>query len=403
MTMADPSASSGTVEGAPEVRTPAASDYVFTFSYESFADAHKRGMMRPPDRLLSTLMTSPEVRKLVVADPYRSRATNWARALIDFRHRGRNTADIRHVSPLRWARADPTELDEVAATYAGYEKQIRDAAAAAGLQNPAFITANPLVAGFSDLSWTSGGLYYARDDWLSSPARRKYWPAYREAYRRISERGHAVAAVSQEIIDRIGPTGPHRVVPNGIEPDEWLGSQPAAPEWFARIPGPRAVYVGTLDSRLDLEGLRTLATARPDLHIVLIGPAPDAGYVAPLRALPNVHIRGLVGRREVVAVLRNAELTLLAHRRTPLTEAMSPLKVYEYLAAGRPVLATDLLPVNGLGERVLLAPTVAEFTDLTDAALALGVQDESERRAFVLANAWSSRHHEILSLLEGSG
>jgi teichuronic acid biosynthesis glycosyltransferase TuaH len=280
---------------------------------------------------------------------------------------------------------------------------VRNAADSAGLQTPRFVTANPLVAGFANLEWTDGALYYARDDWLSSPARRKYWPAYREAYRRIAERGHAVAAVSQEIIDRIGPTGPHRVVPNGIEPDEWLGAQPEAPDWFARIPGPRAVYVGTLDSRLDLEGLRALAGARPDLHIVLIGPAPDPSYVAPLRSLPNVHIRGLVGRREVVAVLRNSELTLLAHRRTPLTEAMSPLKVYEYLAAGRPVLATDLRPVHDLGPRVLLSETVEEFADLIDTALAQGVQSEPERQEFVRANAWPSRHREILSLLEGSG
>lgn len=379
----------------------AMSDYVFTFSYESFADARKRGMMRPPDRLVSTLMTHPDVRRLVVADPYRSWTTNWARAIIDRRHRPRETERLTLVSPLRFERADPEDITAVEQTYRQYESAIRSRADAAGLQHPAFITANPLVAGFADLDWTDGALYYARDDWLSSPARRRYWPAYREAYQRIADRGHAVAAVSQEIIDRIAPKGPHAVVPNGIEPAEWLGSEPSAPDWFARIPGPRAVYVGTLDSRLDIDGLRTLATARPDLHIVLIGPAPDPKYIAGIRALANVHIRGEVGRAEVVAVLRNAELTLLAHRRTPLTEAMSPLKVYEYLAAGRPVLATDLLPVHGLGDRVHLATTVADFTDLVDGVLASGIQPEAQRRAFVAENAWPSRHRKILSLLKG--
>lgn len=380
---------------------PATEDYVFTFSYESLADARKRGMMRPPDRLVAALMDSPDVRRVLVADPYRSRATNWARSLIDFRYRPRETEKVRHVSPLRRSRADPVEVTAIEQVYRAYEEAVRRAAASAELVSPAFVTANPLVAGFSRLDWTGGALYYARDDWLSSPARRRYWPAYREAYRRISESGRAVAAVSQEIIDRIDPTGPHAVVPNGIEPSEWTGPVPPAPAWFDRIEGPRAVYVGTLDSRLDMPGITLLASSRPDLQIVLVGPAPDASFIEPLKGLPNVHIRGRVGRGEVVSVLRNCELTLLAHRRTPLTEAMSPLKVYEYLAAGKPVLATDLAPVRGFGDRVHLTETVSDFIDLIDTAVAQGTLAEEERLAFVRDNAWSSRHKEILTLLNG--
>jgi glycosyltransferase involved in cell wall biosynthesis len=378
-----------------------AKDYVFTFSYESLVDARKRGMMRPPDRLVAALMESPDVRRLLVADPYRSWVTNWGRSVIDYRHRPRESEKVRHVSPLRFARADPIEVSSIENVYREYEDAVRRAADDAELSRPAFVTANPLVAGFTELDWAAGAVYYARDDWLSSPARRRYWPAYREAYRRISESGRAVAAVSQEIIDRIDPRGPHRVVPNGIEPDEWTGPVPVAPPWFERIPGPRAVYVGTLDSRLDLPGIAHLAAARPDLQIVLIGPAPDAQYIAPVKGLPNVHVRGKIGRREVVSVLRNSELTLLAHRRTPLTEAMSPLKVYEYLAAGKPVLATDLEPVRGFGDRVHLTDSVSDFIDRIDVALAQGTLAEQERLAFVTQNAWSSRHKEILTLLDG--
>jgi teichuronic acid biosynthesis glycosyltransferase TuaH len=379
----------------------AAKDFVFTFSYESLVDARKRGMMRPPDRLVAALMDSPDVRRLLVADPYRSWVTNWLRSVLDHSHRPRETEKVRHISPLRFARADPVEVAAIEQVYRSYELAVRRAADDAGLVSPSFVTANPLVAGFTQLDWTDGAVYYARDDWLSSPARRSYWPAYKEAYRRISASGRAVAAVSQEIIDRIDPQGPHRVVPNGIEPSEWTGPLPAAPAWFDGIPGPRAVYVGTLDSRLDMPGITQLADARPDLQIVLIGPAPDAQYTAPLKGLTNVHIRGRVGRSEVVSVLRNSELTLLAHRRTPLTEAMSPLKVYEYLAAGKPVLATDLDPVRGFGDRVHLTDSVADFIDLIDTALAQGTLAEKERLAFVTENAWSSRHKEILALLVG--
>ncbi|QAY74680.1 glycosyltransferase [Agromyces protaetiae] len=377
----------------------AAGDYVFTFSYESYADASKRGMMRPPDRLVSRLMTSPDVRRLLIADPFRSSRTRWGRAILDIGNNAPVDDRIRHVAPERLEKADPTDLAEIEATYRAYESAVRAAADTAGLVRPRFITANPLVGGFSALDWAGPALYYGRDDWLSSPARKRYWPAYEEAYRRIAASGRAVAAVSEEIIERIAPTGPHAVVPNGIDPDEWLGPQPEPPSWFAKIPGPRAVYVGTLDSRLDTEGLSRLATSRPDLHIVLVGPRPDRSYLAELRTHPNVHVHRDVKRRAISAILRNAELTLLAHRRTPLTEAMSPLKLYEYLAAGRAVLATDLRPVRGLGDRVLVADSVSDFADLVDPALALGIESEPRRRAFVDENAWSARHERILALL----
>ncbi len=394
MTMPEtPDAALPTAGGSPR-------DFVFTFSYESYADALKRGMMRPPDRVVSMLINSPNVRRLLIADPYRPWTTAWARDLLNLPHRPPAVEKVRHVRPLRARRTDPRDLDGIERVYKSYEHAVREAAARAELRSPSFVTVNPLVAGFSALDWTDAALYYARDDWLSSPSRRQYWPAYREAYRRIADSGRAVAAVSQEIIDRIEPKGPHRVVPNGIEPSEWLGSQPDPPRWFERIPGPRAVYVGTLDSRVDVDGVRQLASARTDVQIILIGPVPQRAYLGSLIGLDNVHVKSEVRRQEVVAVLRNAELTLLAHRQTPLTEAMSPLKVYEYLAAGRPVLATDLNPVRHFGSRVHLADSVADFADLVDAALAQGIQNELERVAFIDDNAWSTRHREILALLE---
>ena len=54
-----------------------------------------------------------------------------------------------------------------------------------------------------------------------------------------------------------------------------LGPVPPAPDWLAAIPGPRAIYVGTIDTRLDTEGVAALAAARPEVSFVLLGPVPD--------------------------------------------------------------------------------------------------------------------------------
>ena len=373
-------------------------DVVFTFSYETYADAVSRGMMRPPDRILQSLMTSSEIDGLLVANPFRS----WP-SVIARRVRGQDpefpSGPRRElVTPRRWGRSDPVDLAGIVRACRAYDDDLRHHAARLGLKAPAVITTNPLVAAFSPMAWASTVTYFGRDDWLSYSGRQEYWPAYREAYRQIRESEIGVAAVSQQIIDRIAPRGPHAVVPNGVEPSDWTGPVPPAPDWLDRIPSPRAIYVGTIEQRLDTEGIATLADERRDLQIVLLGPAPEPEYVEPLRGIPNVHIHPGVGRAELVAALRNCDISLLAHRRTPLTEAMSPLKVYEYVAAGLPVVAIDLPPIHGIDPRVLIAPSTATMGPLVDAALALGRASDAERTDFIDRNSWAARHRRILDL-----
>jgi teichuronic acid biosynthesis glycosyltransferase TuaH len=383
-------------EPASTVRSQA--DFVFTFSYETYSDAVRRGMMRPPDRILASLMASPEVRRLLVANPFRWAPRVAATPVLDRDVRFPSSERMSLHRPVRLRRDDPIDVSRLGTEYALYDRSLRRAARRLGLERPLALTTNPLVAGFAPFDWASAVTFFARDDWSSSPAREAYWPAYREAYRRIARSGRAVAAVSAEILERIAPTGPALVVPNGVEPSEWLGDAPPPPAWFAAIPGPRAVYVGTLDSRLDVPGIADLATRVPDLQVVLLGPLPDPEYVAALRPLRNVHVHASVARPELVAVLRNAEVCLLAHRRTPLTEAMSPLKIYEYLAAGAPVVSIDLAPVRGIDDRVLLVDSVSDFADEVPRALALGTAREVERNAFIGANSWAARHEQVFAL-----
>jgi glycosyltransferase involved in cell wall biosynthesis len=372
-------------------------DVVFTFTFETWSDAVARGMARPPDRLALTLLEHPDVRRLIVANPPRNVLRRTAKVLAG-RRDARFPGDERHrlVTPLRWGGIDPVSIEGLERQGAGYDRALQRAARRGGMDRPAVITASPFAAGYGLFEWAAGALYYARDDWSELPGRRPWWPAIREGYRRIRENGMPVAAVSQAILDRIEPRGPSLVVPNGVEPQEWEGDAPAAPDWLAAIPGPRALYVGTLDSRLDLDGLRVLATHRPELQIVLLGVIGEPEPVRAIAGLPSIHVHGPVGRAELVAAVRNVDVCLVSHVRTPLTEAMSPLKIYEYLAGGSPVLSIDLPPVRGIDPRVILTGTTAEFIDVLDAALALGRAPEPQRLAFVAANSWRSRHDAIL-------
>jgi glycosyltransferase involved in cell wall biosynthesis len=134
------------------------------------------------------------------------------------------------------------------------------------------------------------------------------------------------------------------------------------------------------------------------LNTVLLGSRTDGDYLNALTCLPNVHTHKHVGRGELVAAIRNADVALVAHRVTNLTRAMSPLKIYEYVAGGCPVLSVDLPPCRSISPRVILTRSVADFADVLDDALALGRAPEPDRMAFVRANSWQERHRQILGI-----
>lgn len=378
-------------------------DVVFTFTFETWSDAVARGMARPPDRLALTLLEHPAVHRLLVANPPRSAIKRAAKAILG-RHEAAFPHDDQHrlVTPLRIGQVDPTSVEGQEREGAAYGRSLGRSARRFGMARPVVITSSPFAAGYGRYDWSAGTTYYARDDWSELPARRAWWPAIREAYARIRESRMPVVAVSQAIIDRIDPLGPAVVVPNGVEPREWAGSVPPDPPWLAGIPHPRALYVGTLDSRLDIDGLRVLATRRPELQIVLLGIAGEPEHLAAIASVPNIHVLPQTGRAGLVAAIRNSDVCLVSHVHNELTAAMSPLKIYEYLAGGVPVLSIDLPPVRGIDDRVLLADSTSDFADLLDGALALGHQPEAERRAFVAANSWRNRHDRILAVAFGA-
>ncbi|HSZ68837.1 MAG TPA: hypothetical protein VK756_00605 [Solirubrobacteraceae bacterium] len=376
-------------------------DVVFTFSYVSWQAAARRGWFMPEDRLARTLVSHRRVRRVLICDLMRSLPVKVARDLTTRERVAFPRSETAHLlQPLRLRRHDPTSLAGAQRAGAAYERAMRHEVRRMGLVDPVVITAHPLLAGFLDCPWASAVTFYATDDWCAYPPHRRWWPAYRESFARVAQRGRRVAAVSTPVLERLEPTGPRAVIPNGLEPAEWVGD-PAPPSWLGGLRRPLLLYAGSLDSRLDVVGLFAIARAHPHATVLLVGPLCDAQHLLPLRAAPNIEIRPALSREAVTGLIRVADVGLIPHVRSPLTEAMSPLKLYEYLAGGLPVVATNLQPVRGVDPRVTLVDDSAGYPDAVHAALALGRAEEDERLTFVQTNSWGARFDRLLDLALG--
>lgn len=369
-------------------------DVVFSFAYASWGTAVARGMCFSEDRMAETLLGHPDVRRLLVVETPRSLPLKLARDAMHSPPPFPATETASLYGPTRLRRRDPSGVGAIERSFRRWDSQVRRVAERRGLERPALITTHPLVAGFAPAEWASSVTFYAYDDLAASQPLRRLWPAYREAYRRIRESSRAVAAVAPAILEQIQPTGPSAVVPNGVDPEEW--SEPApAPAWFTELPGPRLLYVGSLESRVDVGAIATAAESMPNASLVLVGPMLDPAHFEPLQGLANVHFFPPASRAEVVALVAAADACLIPHVDSPLTRAMSPLKLYEYLAGGAPVAALDLAPIRDVSPRVMIRDNL---TEAIAAALALGRAPDPERLEFARANSWQQRQEPIVRM-----
>ncbi|MEZ4767529.1 MAG: glycosyltransferase [Caldilineales bacterium] len=163
--------------------------------------------------------------------------------------------------------------------------------------------------------------------------------------------------------------------------------------------------VGGINAKLDLSLLTEVARQRPDWSIALVGPVSygvGEDALAPLRSLPNVRFTGPVAHHQVPAVILACDVCLIPYRLNEQTRHVNPLKVYEYLAGGNPVVATPLPELRQFANTVRLAGDAGGFVAAIEASLpeAGDPLAQATRRATAAANTWDLRVAGMIDLVE---
>ena len=135
----------------------------------------------------------------------------------------------------------------------------------------------------------------------------------------------------------------------------------SVPTALGRIPHPRVGLVGRLNDRIDWGLMERLSEEHPGWHLVLVGPIYLAGIATRnalerLEARANVHLLPAVSRSEMPAYVAGLDVCLIPYRVFEGTVAINPIKLYEYLASGRPVVSTPLPAVLDFADLVACAP-----------------------------------------------
>ncbi|HAG84703.1 MAG TPA: UDP-galactopyranose mutase [Cyanobacteria bacterium UBA12227] len=175
----------------------------------------------------------------------------------------------------------------------------------------------------------------------------------------------------------------------------------------ANIPHPRLGFYGVIDERMDLELLDGIAAARPDWHLVMIGPVVKIDP-ATLPRRNNIHYLGGKSYQELPAYLAGWDLAMLPFARNESTRFISPTKTPEYLAAGKPVVSTsirDVVRPYGQEGLVRIADTVAEFVSAVETAIKEDCPESgwlAKVDAFLKQISWDRTWSSMMQLIDSA-
>jgi len=285
-------------------------------------------------------------------------------------------------------------------------RQIRQAGATMGMEQP-LLWLNPHSAvHMAGRMGERAVVYDITDDWISLT--QKDWlrrlTAAQDAA--LCRRAEAVIVCSQKLFEMKRDLAKNlHLIPNGVDAAHYRRVQDTAlplPPLAAHWPKPVLGYTGTIHpDRVDMGLVEALAQKFAHGTVALVGPnLLPPGDAARLKALGNVQMTGAVSYAQVPDYMRAFDVCITPHRMTPFTESLNPIKLWEYLAGGKPIVSTDVAGFRDYPQFVRIAGTTEAFLEACEAALAEGQTGQAARQAEARLHSWESRLDAVINVFQ---
>jgi glycosyltransferase involved in cell wall biosynthesis len=227
-----------------------------------------------------------------------------------------------------------------------------------------------------------------------------------DAEARLLEAASVVLTVSEGLYARKRVRNPNtHLVRNGVDYRLFAAAQDPDLPVAEELREMRRPIIGCVTrivpEYFDAALLRTVFTARPDWSFVVVGPECSLSpALSELKALPNVHFLGYRPLVDLPSYLKAFDACLIPYVLTENKRLADPLKLYEYLAAGKPVVSKPIPGIAGFGNVVVVASGASDWIDAIDEAVRSDSPDRIARRqAVARQNTWDDRVDLISNLI----
>lgn len=239
-------------------------------------------------------------------------------------------------------------------------------------------------------------MYYTRDNMMSVP----YWYKHGHILEpELIAKSDVITANSTYLADIAKQHNPNSYyVGQGCETEAFdLEKITYVPKDIEQIKGPIIGYIGALYKlRLDLDLIEHIANSKPEWNVVLIGPEDEAFKQSKLHQLTNVYFLGLKDTSELPAYLAKFDIAINPQILNEVTIGNYPRKIDEYLAMGKPTVATETKAMSIFKDYTYLGKTKEDYITLIEKALAENSAVKQQKRiSYARSHTWENSVAEI--------
>ncbi|WP_374001717.1 glycosyltransferase [Bdellovibrio bacteriovorus] len=277
-----------------------------------------------------------------------------------------------------------------------------------GLKKTIGWTYNPLVVGLLKQLNFRAVVYHSVDDLSAAPRLPK--EEIERAERELLEYATIVFVTSKTLKEKYARWTSRQVVyhPNVADYEHFSRARDIAldcPADLAAFKGPKIGFVGAISGyKVDFDMLAEAARKRPDLNWILIGKVGEGDPETDISRLsmPNIHLIGPRNYSELPAYLKYFDVVIIPSPLNDYTRAMFPMKFFEYLAAGKVVISTDLPSLSDFGDAFLKAHTADEMLLQIDKVLSGDVFFDVRMEEVAQEHTWNKRLEKMMLEIERS-
>ncbi|MBQ6845661.1 MAG: glycosyltransferase, partial [Oscillospiraceae bacterium] len=225
----------------------------------------------------------------------------------------------------------------------------------------------------------------------------------------LSEQANTVFATAVGLYDTLSTYNKHtHLLPNGVNFEHFnraANEKFEVPEDMKDIKHPIMGFIGMLQECIDYDKIEAIAKMRPDWSVVLVGKILPGVNLDYLKQYKNIHFLGMKKYDDIPAYIQNFDVCLNVFRDGNLSRDVSPLKFYEYLATGKPVVSTPQPEqVLDYADSVYIARGEEDFVAKCEEAMREPDEEKTKLRIeHARACSWDSRVRQMEEILKNSG
>lgn len=277
------------------------------------------------------------------------------------------------------------------------------------LKNIVFWSYNPMFINFIGKLNEKLFVFDTVDNWAEHPNYLKMIKKKKllANYKVIAEKADVIFTVSEAMVDffkELGRTKDIHWIPNGVDYDHFNDPEKIKQEnKLSDFTKPIIGYLGTIEERVDIDLIVKIAKKHTDKEVALCGPIWPAikdELESKIKGISNIHTFGRINFNDAPSYLNKFNVAIIPHKLNKFVESMNPMKMYDYLACGKPVVATKGAGIDMFKDHIYIVKSEDEFISNIDKAL---LEDSPEkrkaRREAVRKHSWRERTDKMTEIV----